>query len=747
MMDERPEITVFSAFYDPWMSGAERFVKEVVERLSPRYHFTVYAARISRSVPARETRKVELPGGASADFDIVRVGPGTKFDKWLYCLLAPLAARKSRAEVAHAVMESYAGIALWILGILRPSVKRILTLQSGDLDSEKKQRRIPGWLWRRIHRSPHLVTAISGFLAARATKLGAERVEIVPNGVDLSRIRPRDQSVRVPHRVVCVARLSWEKGLNDLIEAMAEVRKGIPDATLVLVGDGALRVELEQKAKALGILEAVEFKGALPNAEALEVVKTAEVFACPSLAEGLGIVFIEAQACGVPTIGTRVGGIPDVIADGETGLLVPPSDAKSLAAAILRFMGDRGLADRCVAEALKRLSRFDWEPIVRQVADRYDAFLSAPSVLVAASIYPPDVGGPAHVVETFVRGWSAAGHEVTVVAPANGSSVTSDGSAALVRVAKSRGKLAHFRELLRRARRADVVFAQDASAYAMLSLAAAALARRPLVVRLGGDLLWERAAAEGKDPIGLWAFHERKLCRKASLAYRFALGSVFRRAAKVVLPSERLAETYVKGHGLPEAKAEVVLNPIPKIELTGGAGTKNRVLMAGRFVPLKNFLPTLDILKEVRGEAGGFGVLLVGEGPLEGGLRDWKARNGADWLEIRGAIPQKDLWREIASSKLVIQPSWSEVSPNLALESLTLGTPTVLTAQVGIDLGGAATFVEPGDAEAMKREVVRIMSDEGQREERAKAAAFSWPQTAEGAIGQYETLFREVCGS
>jgi len=744
MSNDRPEIIILSAFYEPWMSGAERFVKEVVERLGSRYHFSVYTSRISRSVPKRETRD---------GFDIIRVGFGTKYDKWFFCVLGPLAALRGEAKIAHAIMESYAGIALWVFGILRPSVKRILTLQSGDLDSDKKQRRIPGWLWKRIHVSPHLVTAISGFLAARARRLGTEErdLTVLPNGVDLAHIKPRTPERRVAHRVVCVARLSWEKGLPFLLEAMVEVKKKFSDVHLVLVGDGVLRGELERKAKDLGIADAVLFKGNLPNAEALEVVKTADVFACPSLAEGLGIVFIEAQACGVPVIGTDVGGIPDVIEDGKTGLLVPSEDPTALAASIVRLMDDRALSDGCVAEALVRLPRFDWVGIVEKAAKIYGSFLFAPSVLVAASIYPPDVGGPASQAAMFAGEWTKQGHRVTVITPAKTSSIVSENGVSVHRVGDSRGRLVQFIEILRQARRSDLVFAQDASSVSAAALAASFLARRPFVVRLGGDLLWERTAEAGKTAKGLADFYSSGDWKRSSLPHKIVLESMLRIARRVIEPNAWLGEIYAKAFGLKTDKFVAIRNSLRPMSKPEGSSVQKRVVVAGRLVPLKNLIPTLNLLKEVRasGLVGDFSVLLVGDGPLASTIAKWKADNDASWLDSGPALSRGDLLAAIAKSSLTVNLSWSEVSPNIALESLSVGTPVLLTSENGLhaELDGFADMVSPKDALAAREALVRLLSDDGQREARARIVGFRWPQTPESATGEYLELFKRVCGS
>lgn len=352
------KIVLLSAFYDPFMSGAEQLVKELAERLGAEHEIVVVAARLNRSLSRQEKRST---------FTLRRVGLGQRtIDKFLYPLLAAWVTRRLKPDLVHAVMESYAGAALVLTKQLSPRQPTLLTLQSGDLDSPEKQGRfLIKWFQGLIHRAPDRLTAISQFLAERAFRLGVapERVEVIPNGVDLSRLPPRGPRA-TNRQVVCVARLAWEKGLEYLLRAWPQVLSIFPEARLILVGDGPKRDDLVRLAETLGVRHAVEFLGALPHEAALAAIGRAEVFACPSLAEGLGIVFLEAQAVGVPVVGTRVGGIPEIIVHQQTGLLVPPRDAAALAEAIICLLSDRQLADRLAATAEQQLSRFDWTEIV-----------------------------------------------------------------------------------------------------------------------------------------------------------------------------------------------------------------------------------------------------------------------------------------------------------------------------------------------------------------------------------------------
>lgn len=362
--NDKIKIALLSLVYEPYWSGAEKMVKEIAVRLGDKYDITIITLRLDKTFLRRER---------AGNHQIIRVGFGVgTLNKFLFPFLAASQVIKLRPDIIHAIMESYAAGALVILRYLYPRGRRILTLQSGDLDDPKKQKRFfIKFFWRAIHKAPHKITAISNFLSDRAKKMGVkeEDVLITPNGVDFAKISA--DAEKIPARVICVARLSWEKGLDYLLKAWPAVSAGVPRARLVLVGEGDKRPEIEGLIKELGLAESVELKGALPHEQTLEEIAKSSVFVCPSLAEGLGIVFIEAQAAGVPVIGTRVGGIPDVIQNGENGLLIKPKSSEEISAALIKLLTDKELSEKLVRGARESVKKFDWANIMVLIDELY----------------------------------------------------------------------------------------------------------------------------------------------------------------------------------------------------------------------------------------------------------------------------------------------------------------------------------------------------------------------------------------
>ncbi|MBI5487807.1 MAG: glycosyltransferase family 4 protein [Deltaproteobacteria bacterium] len=238
--------------------------------------------------------------------------------------------------------------------------------------------------WRRaVFSGAAAVFAVSRFTADAVRALGvpAERISVVPNGVDRARFRPGDSwELRrrlglAGRRVVLSAgRLVPRKGVDTLIEAFGVVHAVFPGAVLVIAGEGPDRERLAAMARARRV--PVRFLGRVPDEELPALYGMADVFALAAReepggdVEGFGLVLLEAAACGTPCVASRSGGVPDAVDDGRSGLLVPPGDAGELAVALLRVLGDRPLRARLAAGALTRALRSGWEESAEAILAR-----------------------------------------------------------------------------------------------------------------------------------------------------------------------------------------------------------------------------------------------------------------------------------------------------------------------------------------------------------------------------------------
>jgi glycosyltransferase involved in cell wall biosynthesis len=186
------------------------------------------------------------------------------------------------------------------------------------------------------------VITVSEANAQALTALGVDRarVRVIRNGVDLSRFRRPQRATPERGLIVCVARHHPAKNLTLLLEACALLRdRGVPFRCL-LVGDGRSGPALRSRTAKLGLESLVEFAGALDHDDVAAVWRRASIAVLTSRREGLPVSLIEAAATGVPAVATAVGGVPELVAHEETGLLVPPGDARALADALARLLAE-----------------------------------------------------------------------------------------------------------------------------------------------------------------------------------------------------------------------------------------------------------------------------------------------------------------------------------------------------------------------------------------------------------------------
>ena len=240
----------------------------------------------------------------------------------------------------------------------------------------------------RLAKHGALFLAASNFLRDKLLALDfpPERVLVHYIGVDTKSIQPRNFAQEEPI-ILHVARLEEVKGTEWAIRAFARVAASSPAARLVIIGAGKLRGKLQKLARETGFADRINFLGARPHVEVLDWMRRAAMVVLPSVKtqsgreEGLGLVLLEAAASGVPGIGTRVGGIAEGIAEGETGFLVPERDVDSLSIAMATLLANPPLRQRMGTAARTRVEQFfDLHRQTAYLEDIYDAVLGSPDI-------------------------------------------------------------------------------------------------------------------------------------------------------------------------------------------------------------------------------------------------------------------------------------------------------------------------------------------------------------------------------
>lgn len=274
-------------------------------------------------------------------------------------------------DVIHAHW-TLSGAAAWLS---RPyhHLPFVLTVHGSDVFQAP---RLPlvGWLTRQTLQHSRHVIAVSRSLAEATAALGLprERVEVIPDGIDLERFQPGPPE-REPV-ILFVGSLIERKGVHHLLRALPSVFERFPESRAVIAGDGPQRAALEAAARALGIADRVAFVGAQSQAQIGAWMRRARLFVLPSLEEALGIVLLEALASGTPCVGSNVGGIPEIVAP-DVGRVVPPEDPAALAGAINDLLGDadtwQAMSQRARTHIVENC--YTWKKVAMRLVAIYQA--------------------------------------------------------------------------------------------------------------------------------------------------------------------------------------------------------------------------------------------------------------------------------------------------------------------------------------------------------------------------------------
>ena len=367
--------------YFPWVGGAEVFTQHLAEYMVTRGHqVDIVTGLLGKPGIEYDGWQEELDVINGVNVHRVRV-PGVKYAGIMVGIWRMLTrSLKLQQQNDYDIIHSHIFPAMVCGALSKRDKKLVITLQGGDIGEYKESSRLiralemPFIYWSL--RKADMVHCVSTHIARAARRLSARDVTVVPNGVDTSIFHPYDRyQLRKklgysPREkiVVSTSRLTPKNGLDYLIKATAT----LGDVKLIIIGDGEQRKHLESLIQDLKLKNRVFLLGTLPHKELPQYLAIADAFCRPSVNEGFGISFIESMACRIPTIGTAVGGITDIINHGENGILVPPEDAGTLSRALKRVIEDGNLAKQIAERGYQTVrEKFTWEKVLQQMEGVY----------------------------------------------------------------------------------------------------------------------------------------------------------------------------------------------------------------------------------------------------------------------------------------------------------------------------------------------------------------------------------------
>ena len=353
------------------IGGEELSTMGLVEGMRERGHSAFYMSTTGPMMPELRARKIDYIAGQVNGRGLVGILKGAR------------SIRKALVErsidIVHASQPRTAMMGFWASRSVYPRNTKVIWHDRGTMNHAL---------------SAKLFSVSADFVV---TNSRSERQLLVDNGLPSHKVRavhnfmylpPPEEPICVSEVrarwgleddapvIGCVARLVSVKGHQYLLEAARTVLNEVPNARFLIVGDGPLRAELEQMAEELGIQHRVVFTGFLRD-EIPSLYASMDLLAFPSTYEPFGNVSMEAMSFKMPVVASDTGGIPEVVLDGETGLLVPPRDPDSLAKALLTLLKDKSLSQRMGAAGYKRVrGYFTRDRAVDELEEIYASLLS-----------------------------------------------------------------------------------------------------------------------------------------------------------------------------------------------------------------------------------------------------------------------------------------------------------------------------------------------------------------------------------
>lgn len=378
--NQAKRVLIFSTAYFPLVGGAEVAVKEITDRVKD-FQFDMITAKIKPGLV-----KFERIGNVN----VYRVGFGSNFDKYRLPFLGLKKAiqleKENQYKLTWSIMASFGGFLGLRFKKKYPNKPWLLTLQEGDPPEEiLKKVGVFENKFHQIFQEADYFQAISGFLYQWAIQMGAKEKKgtIIPNGVDVEKFKRIDGQddriiklrkkldIKDKNIILTVSRLVKKNGIDDLIKAGQYLDFSFK---ILIIGSGEQEKELKDLTEKLNLEDKVNFLGHIDYNDLPKYYSVADVFVRPSRSEGLGNAFLEAMSCGVPFVGTDVGGIPDFKIDKRTGkkmglLVSKKRTPKEIAENIKKIVIYEVLGDYNARDLIKR--EYSWDIIARKMGKIY----------------------------------------------------------------------------------------------------------------------------------------------------------------------------------------------------------------------------------------------------------------------------------------------------------------------------------------------------------------------------------------
>ncbi|HEX3082862.1 MAG TPA: glycosyltransferase family 4 protein [Candidatus Saccharimonadia bacterium] len=667
-------LLLVTPYFPPQGGGLERYAKHITDRLVDYYNWRVVVVCAGEH---RGTDTTETIGSLT----VHRLGfrfklSNTPFDLgWRRKLKAIIRDEKPDLINAHMPVPGLADVAASAAG----RIPFVVTYHAGTM---KKGKRLIDLLvgtyetfgLRFVLGRADRILCSSDFVRDEFLGRWKSKSVTVTPGVDEALFKPVAKTQAGHKTLLFVGNYGpsyRHKGLNDLIETLPALTAKFPGLTVNIVGVGD-QDDVRATAATLGVESGLKFLGLQDSQALAQLYPQADVVVLPSHNDSFPMVLVEAMACGTPVVSTTVGGIPTLVENGVTGLLVTPGDTTALGSAIERILSDKVLAKQ-MGETGRELveKELTWSSKTRATSEIFEAAMR-PAVGQVTAYYPPHVGGVETVVKELSEALMASGHRVEVFTAA-GHGHTNDTSGLTVH------RLRGFEALntpvmplllpaLLRLPKRSVIHVHVAQAFVPeVAWLAAAIRRQPLISHVHLDV-------DPSSTLGRIFFGTYK---------KLILGFVLSHSTRVICLSEDQRELMTKRYRLDPSRVLVLPNGV-SADYFRAARTRThtplRLLFVGRLALQKR----PERIVEAMAQLPGAHLDVVGDGDHRASLETYVREHQLTNVTFHGVRQGTELKRFYENADALIMTSDKEGMPLVLLEAMAMSLPIIGSDVLGI---------------------------------------------------------------
>jgi glycosyltransferase involved in cell wall biosynthesis len=738
-------VLLITPYFPPEGGGLERYAMHIAQRLQSEHSWRVVMVTASPEKSPHDSEYTE--SGIKVYHLSYRFRlSNTPFDfGWRRKLRRIIASERPDLINAHMPVPGLADVAASVAG----RIPFVLTYHAGSM---KKGHLLPDLavgLYERLQlprllRRADSVICSSDYVREQFLADWKHKSITITPGADETIFKPARVSKTAGSTLLFIGKFGpsyRHKGLGDAISAVAKLKPSHPQIQLLVIGDGDVDYYLSM-ARALGVESNLDFKGTLDQKQIAALCHTADLLVHPSTNDSFPMVIVEAMAAGLPVVSTRVGGIPTLIQEGKTGLLVPAGRPTALANAVDQILSDRGYA-ATLGRAGRKLvmAGLTWSQKTARTNELFERAL-LPHICQVTAYYPPHIGGVEKVVQELSRMLTVNGYSVDVLTSNSGARRAPDHTPAaepeglgvqslqsfeILHTPVMRGL---FTRLLRQPHRTVVHLHIAQALVPEVTWLAAKLRRLPLVSHFHLDV-------EPSSPLGELIFRPYK---------RIFLRFVLRHSDRVIFLTSEQRTAMTKKYGLDPARTFVMPNGVSDeyfLPERKDFHSPLRLLFVGRLAVQKRPERIIAAMAELPNAH----LDVVGEGEDRRRLSHLVAVKKLKNVTFQGAKFGDELRAIYRDSDVFVLPSDREGMPLVLLEAMAASLPVVGSDVPGIRelVKGTGLLVEDPDPENFARALAPLATQPQKlaglsAASRAAAEEYSWTHLTLGLQALYSEL-------